>query len=258
MWLPNHDRFYVFEEMSTCGDIVCVGGPCRADTSKITCGLSQLNGTAAGVVLGLKKNSNNKCIVYSIGGNNMWGFERSILEKTPCEVHTFDCTGDISRFKVPDDNRLMFHHICIGAKAQAVDTANVFNDKGTCKGLLKCGDTMTLLGMQQMLGHTGIDLLKMDVEGFEWGLFESWPVLSSPLARYFQLPMQILVEVHYKTQFPELQTSVTGPFPKSPIDLVNLQVHLLRMGYAVVIRDDNMACPHCTELTLLRIKCHDK
>jgi hypothetical protein len=38
-------------------------------------------------------------------------------------------------------------------------------------------------------------------------------------------------------------------------DVVQLQAHLLRMGYVVVERDDNMECPHCTELTLIRSRC---
>jgi hypothetical protein len=45
-------------------------------------------------------------------------------------------------------------------------------------------------------------------------------------------------------------------------DMINLQSHFLQMGFdflqmgfAVVIRDDNKCCRHCTELTLIRIKC---
>ena len=42
---------------------------------------------------------------------------------------------------------------------------------------------------------------------------------------------------------------------KSPIDLLHLQPHLLRVGYVVAVRDNNAACAWCTELTLLRIRC---
>ena len=37
--------------------------------------------------------------------------------------------------------------------------------------------------------------------------------------------------------------------------MVELQDHLLHMGYIVVVRDDNQRCRHCTELTLLRVRC---
>jgi hypothetical protein len=32
------------------------------------------------------------CDVFSIGGNNLWGFEVAIAKRTPCRIHTFDCT----------------------------------------------------------------------------------------------------------------------------------------------------------------------
>jgi hypothetical protein len=42
---------------------------------------------------------------------------------------------------------------------------------------------------------------------------------------------------------------------KKPWEMVELQEMLLRMGYIVIIRDDNVLCPQCTELTLLRVRC---
>jgi hypothetical protein len=50
--------------------------------------------------------------------------------------------------------------------------------------------------MQQKLHHKRIDLFKMDIEGFEWPMFESWPVLADQKrSEELSLPMQILVEV---------------------------------------------------------------
>ena len=42
---------------------------------------------------------------------------------------------------------------------------------------------------------------------------------------------------------------------KLAADLVELQARLIRMGYAVTYRDDNAKCKHCTELTLMRVRC---
>ena len=66
--------------------------------------------------------------------------------------------------------------------------------------------------------------------------------------------MQVLVEVHYQTHMPELSwhRRVTWKWSN---DMVNLQKHFIKMGYAVVVRDDNRQCPHCTELTLVRMRC---
>ena len=97
-------------------------------------------------------------------------------------------------------------------------------------------------------------------QGFEWPIFNSWPELSDEASRDYVLPMQMLVEVHYQSQFKELWL----PGQKSgfednkfPEDLVHLQKKLLQMGYVTAIRDDNQACKHCTELSLIRFACYE-
>jgi hypothetical protein len=58
------------------------------------------------------------------------------------------------------------------------------------------GEIWTLLEMQQRLGHKRIDLLKVDIEGWEFPLFESWPELAyTKDSERILLPMQLLVEV---------------------------------------------------------------
>lgn len=139
----NHGRFDAFQVMGEC-NVDCIGGECRRDTSKIVCG-----GTAV----------RDPCVVYSIGGNNQWEFEQDILQKTPCEVHTFDCTGPIERFQKPDNDRLHFHHVCLG-------TANVPAPKTPpTKDSHVGGEFWTLEKMQKTLKHTQIDLFKIDIEG---------------------------------------------------------------------------------------------
>jgi len=68
-----------------------VRGACSCDASKIICGLAELQKAP-------------HCIIYSMNGNNQWAFELDLLERTPCQVHTFDCTGPAIRFqKLPHD-----------------------------------------------------------------------------------------------------------------------------------------------------------
>ena len=62
--------------------------------------------------------------------------------------------------------------------------------------------------------------------------------------------MQVLMEVHYQ------DIKVIHDYPThSAVDLVRFQGNLLRMGFVVIHRDDNPACKHCTELTLMRVAC---
>jgi hypothetical protein len=165
--------------MTNCTSISCAGGACRDDTSKIVCGLEELNKEAT-----IKTDT---CIVYSIGGNNQWEFELDILSRTTCDVHTFDCTGPRSRFQVPNNPRLHFHHACLSAYPELVGEPR--------PGFMR-GQIWTLLKMQQRLGHKRIDLLKVDIEGWEFPLFESWPDLyRTKESERILLPMQLLVEV---------------------------------------------------------------
>lgn len=222
----THERFEAFEVMGACNQLDCIGGSCGHDLSKIACGT--------------RDNLKGSCVVYSIGGNNWWSFELDVLEKTSCEVHTFDCTGDISRFQVPKNPRLHFHHVCLGTENKVTEV----------------GEFWTLDKMTQTLKHKKIDLLKIDIEGYEFPIFESWPTRDHKAYENTILPMQVLVEVHYQTQMSELANNEKGQHDwKHNTDMIHLQDHFLKIGYATVHRDDNESCTHCSELTLVRIRC---
>jgi hypothetical protein len=178
----KHRRFFPFFPRAPCAALNCIGGECREDESKIMCGADALK---------------DGCVIYSIGGNNWWQFEEDLLQKTPCHIHTFDCTGPLDKFQKPPNDRLHFHHVCLGPTSEPANA----NDPKCAPGFEerhpgKCGETWTLLEMQQKLHHKRIDLFKMDIEGFEWPMFESWPVLDDQKrSEELSLPMQILVEV---------------------------------------------------------------
>lgn len=243
----GHGRFFPFEEMATCTEKTCIGGACFEDESKTVCGLSQVVPTTQG--------TKSKCIAYSIGGNNQWSYEKDLLAKTHCEIHTFDCTGPRDRFRVPEnDGRLHFHHVCLGTKHE--DAPETCGDRR----VTKCGETWTLLEIQQKLNHSQVDLFKMDIEGWEWPEFESWPLLKDASADQILLPNQIMVEIHFQTQFKALWDTVPKEQSrkwgfKTPSDLIRLQQRFLEMGYIIVERDDNKDCPVCTELVYVRAQC---
>ena len=169
-----------------------------------------------------------------------------LLKKTKCHVHTFDCTGQPTRFnKKPNHDHLHFHHMCIGSTPAKGHLAT--NPSQCTKTHDLCGDTYTLEQIQNMFNHTTIDLLKLDIEGWEWPIFD----IESTHAN---MPMQLLMEVHF-----DERQGVRGVIHDQPMksfaDIDRFQRRLVGLGYAIVKRDDNPACMHCTELTLMRISC---
>ncbi len=117
------------------------------------------------------------CIVYSLGSNGDFSFEEDIYNKTEgkCKVFTFDCT--ISMDQVPKYNWLTFKPWCIGR--DHIDKDNrVF---------------MSLPNITAHFKHEKIHLLKADIEGAEFPLFDS--IMDPSMERI--LPSQILLEAHW-------------------------------------------------------------
>lgn len=115
-----------------------------------------------------------KCVVYSLGSNNDFTFERSILERLPlCEIHTFDHTIVLKKERKPEE--VHFHSWGIGSE-----------DSGKFK---------TLNTIRRVLGHdndeTSIEILKMDIEGSEWKTII--PALENNQLGWAR---QLLIELH--------------------------------------------------------------
>ncbi|KAL4855480.1 Initiation-specific alpha-1 [Chlorella vulgaris] len=168
------------------------------------------------------------CVVYSVGSNGQFDFEASILSMTNCSVHTFDCTYNGSSI---DNRRHSYHQICVGRETETRSSAT---------GSLQF---MSLADITQMLGHSKVDLLKMDIEGFEYEVMSGLDLKTS-----CAFPMQISMEVHYHSLY--LFTSFHNKpqywdnmvWTMHQLSLAELAVffqHIANLGYAIVSRDDN-------------------
>ncbi|CAF3342166.1 unnamed protein product [Rotaria sp. Silwood2] len=110
------------------------------------------------------------CLVYSVGSNGDFSFEVNMKKTMPhCEIHTFDR----NRYVCPK-GICIFHQITLG---------NGTHPKGS-----KSWTTII-----QKLNHIQrkIDILKIDIEGFEYLFF---PLIMQASAS--SLPRQILIELH--------------------------------------------------------------
>jgi hypothetical protein len=180
------------------------------------------------------------CVVYSIGSNDQFGFETSVAQQTPCMIHTFDCTVPNPR-NIPQAyrDRIAYHAICLGSKQETTSDGKRFE---------------TLAGITELVGKRAT-FLKMDIEGFEWDVLPA--IISSAVSAITTsspkdvFPTQIAVEVHYLTQMEQLSWRGRDKSAGEIFALFNYLFY--SAGYAVIDRNDNPFCPHCSEIVLARV-----
>lgn len=96
------------------------------------------------------------CIIYSFGSNGLVEFETDIRRKTNCVIHIFDPT--VSLKNLPDG--IFFHPWCLsGEDGECVIGGNTFKSR-------------SLATIIQELGHKRINLLKIDIDGYEWEVID--------------------------------------------------------------------------------------
>mmetsp|Transcript_55625 Transcript_55625/g.136510 ORF Transcript_55625/g.136510 Transcript_55625/m.136510 type:complete len:412 (+) Transcript_55625:187-1422(+) len=200
----------------------------KGDEEKRVCALSR--------IVAAQRARGAECVVLSVGGNNEWGFELAVLARTPCRIVTVDCTI-VPRVPAPlrdaGPSRFGFLKVCLGARTERV------GDR----------DFVSWRELQRMSNATAFAHVKMDIEGFEW------PVLSSMLRSLepHELPGQLSVEVHYRTQFPHLpwygRNKALGEIGALADAL------FVGGGYMLADRHDNPYCKHCSEVVWARVAC---
>jgi len=154
-------------------------------------------------------------IVYSLGVGEDIAFDLSVIQRFGAEVHAFDPTPSsidmLSKMDLPP--QFHFHPLAITAEDGILKFYPRVKKDGTKSNImysLVAGNAnrddvieapaFSLSSIATRLGHTRIDLLKMDIEGAEYEVLEG--LLASPF-----MPYQLLVEFHHR--FPGIGISKT-------------------------------------------------
>eukprot|EP00245_Coleochaete_scutata_P018775 TRINITY_DN9942_c0_g1_i1.p1 TRINITY_DN9942_c0_g1~~TRINITY_DN9942_c0_g1_i1.p1 ORF type:complete len:169 (+),score=29.46 TRINITY_DN9942_c0_g1_i1:2-508(+) len=167
-------------------------------------------------------------MVLSIGGNNNYKFEESVLEATPCQVATFDCTVEGRDI----DRRHKFYKKCLGSDSLASNNSNY----------------ITITDAAQMAGAHDIALLKMDIEGYEYDILSAWKESMT------DLPQQLCLEVHaIAPVLGERSYSRSNPKEMRLAELALFFNHMADLGYGIVSREDNPITVMCSEFTFFRV-----
>ena len=149
----------------------------------------------------LAQQPQQECVIYSVGSHNDFSFEESVLQYLPhCKVFTFDPTVAVPMVPADIADRVEFRKWGLAGKDE--------------------GEYLMLSTMMSKLGHSHVDILKVDIEGWEYPAFFAldergeWPSIG-----------QLLIEIHKEA--PELQLDYRGYVPPNGVDIQDPQAMLL-------------------------------
>mmetsp|Transcript_104584 Transcript_104584/g.196915 ORF Transcript_104584/g.196915 Transcript_104584/m.196915 type:complete len:329 (+) Transcript_104584:67-1053(+) len=204
-------------------------------------------------IVGMQVMSKSPCLTYGLGVSPAASHMTSSFETqmaNVCETHAFDCTvsaTDPNVYKKP----FHFHQWCIG---RSEDTSKA-DDSMSKTGYLKEGDVKaksmefkSLAQTMHELSHKHIDLLKFDIEGFEWKLFED-DILHATDAN---LPAQLSFELHTQgaNKFWVPPENVAG---KGYEEVNSLFLKLFDLGYRVASKQVHSLDDRCAEFILVKL-----
>ena len=151
------------------------------------------------------------CLVYAVGSDGEVSFEQAVAETSACEIHVFDHTLDAARAElVHSVARVRLHNIGLAEEGTGTTTS-----------------THSLSEILSKMQHQWIDVLKMDIEGGEWRVLESWFKVQKRT-----LPVtQLLVEFHFRDGVTDLEALVAPVFEMLQND-----------GYRVFATEPNYYC----------------
>ena len=155
-------------------------------------------------------------IVYSLGVGDTIDFDLQLIEALGVEVHAFDPTPNSVNWMEDLDLPAGFHfHPWAAAakdgtlflyprlKSDGSQSTVMYTimEEGQAEEASVEVPALTIATMMQKLGHQNIDLLKMDIEGAEYGVIDS--LLASTVR-----PNQLLVEFHHRFKDLDLDQTV--------------------------------------------------
>jgi len=147
----------------------------------------------------LKKSLNKDSIIYSFGVGEDISFDLSLINRYNCQIYAFDPVPRVQKWL--NTQKLPLGFIFFNFALSNYDglltiyapendnnishTIMLNNDKNSLN--VKCYNLKTI---QSMLKHSNIDLLKMDIEGFEYDVIDD--IIKNNIK-----PKQILLEFHH-------------------------------------------------------------
>jgi len=200
-WLQNGRRqgefpgSFLSSETGSCRNLVMFGGGLCDDGGKVLCSTERLN--------------SDSCIVYSFGVGFDHSFEDEVLAMTRCQVFSFDPTPSVIEHMQTQKMSPSWKFLPWGisseggeAKLELKDLTSMSTESAYLDSDEYDVQFFTLQQIMQLLGHTKVDFLKLDIEGMEFQVVDH--VLDPAVGIE-----QLVIEMH--SRIPGLHTSDFDP-----------------------------------------------
>lgn len=160
-------------------------------------------GTVYGSHTVLRGSLDARSVVYSFGVGEDVSFDLGLIQRYGCRVHAFDPTERSIAWARANVDHLLWKLHPIGIAAEDGEAEFTSPAKKTHVSFFRASNGATdghaavrltvrsLPSIMRELSHDRIDLLKMDVEGFEYEVLQS--MIDTPVR-----PAQIAVEFHHR------------------------------------------------------------
>lgn len=138
------------------------------------------------------------CTVYDFGIANEWAFSDSMATQHGCTVHSFDpSNGHLKQHYAHNQANVNFHFLGLsgGEDAPAAATWNDTSDLGYGAVI---APLQRLDRIMAKLGHSTVDVLKIDCEGCEW---ESLAGVAQAAPEALSCVHVLLIELHFAKRF---------------------------------------------------------
>jgi hypothetical protein len=180
------------------------------------------------------------CLMYAFGIAGNSKFEQRMSGQ--CRVFAFDCTVRADSPAVSKKN-FTFSPLCIGAHSYALEKTE-YGGK-TDAALYDFRNLTTII---KQLGHSHINILKMDIEGSEWNVL--YALLHSYETAEIRLPEFLFFELHTE-KASERYVPAKAVSNKGRKEVNKLFQRLKRVGYRVVSKSINPSDPACADFVLM-------
>jgi len=138
------------------------------------------------------------CIVYAFGVRTDVSFEVELIQATGCHVWAFDPT--VGGLPAKDKERL--EQLGIADKLH-FEKVGVGGRNEVIEGI---GRVETLSTSMDRLGHANLDILKIDVEGYEWAVLQQLVKEAETRGKdaFLRRVGMIMLEIHFRGEYEDL------------------------------------------------------